>query len=388
MTARDNPQPMEIPPFHLERIQSLWEHQVDFNLSESGIHPLSLADVFEGPALTELTKSALGYSQTNGTPALRERIATLYPGATSEHILVTNGTSEANFVAIWSLMEPGDELVVMLPNYMQIYALGSVWRGDVKPLHLQAERGWSPDLDQLNRIVGPRTRAIAICNPNNPTGAILSHDARRSMVDAAASVGAWIVADEVYQGAEHEGEPTPSFWTEGYDRVLVTNGLSKAYGLPGLRVGWIVAQPETTARLWSYRDYTTIAPGTLSDLIAQHVLEPATRARILKRTRSILEVNYRIVSDWLRGHGEVFEVVTPRAGAIAFVRYHLPLDSVEFVERVRRERSVLLIPGSHFGFEGYFRIGYGNESEYLSAALTRVSDWISGAIPSFDAKSG
>src|SRR5678816_2579754 len=118
MTASDNPQPMEIPPFHLERIQSLWEHQVDFNLSESGIHPLSLADVFEAPALTELTKSALGYSQTNGTPALRERIATLYPGATSEHILVTNGTSEANFVAIWSLMEPGDELVVMLPNYM------------------------------------------------------------------------------------------------------------------------------------------------------------------------------------------------------------------------------------------------------------------------------
>jgi aspartate/methionine/tyrosine aminotransferase len=126
----------------------------------------------------------------------------------------------------------------------------------------------------------------------------------------------------------------------------------------------------------------------LSDLIAQHVLEPAIRARILKRTRSILEVNYRIVSDWLRGHGEVFEVVTPRAGAIAFVRYHLPLDSVEFIERVRREQSVLLIPGAHFGFEGYFRIGYGNESEYLSAALGRVSNWIADVFTSFGAKSG
>jgi aspartate/methionine/tyrosine aminotransferase len=370
---------MQLEQFTLERMQSLWENLVDYNLSESGVHPLSLAELVDGDpdAITRLAHHGLGYSQTNGTVALRERIAALYPGATPDHILVTNGTSEANFVAIWGLLEPDDELVLMLPNYMQIWGIARGFRGAVRAFHLRAETGWSPDLDELRRQVTPRTRLIAVCNPNNPTGAILRADEMRQIVECAARAGAWLLADEVYQGAERDGIRTPSFWGS-YDRVIVTNGLSKAYGLPGLRIGWIAAPPELAARLWSYRDYTTIAPGALSDQIAQLALEPETRERIFARTRRILQTSYPVLSGWLRDHGALFTLTEPRAGAIAFPRYHLKLNSTALAEKLRQEQSVLIVPGDCFGMDGYVRLGYGSEAAHLQAGLARISQMLSG----------
>ncbi|MEP7270171.1 MAG: aminotransferase class I/II-fold pyridoxal phosphate-dependent enzyme [Acidobacteriota bacterium] len=370
---------MKIPIFQLERNQSLWENLVDYNLSESGVHPLSLKEVFNGQpeSLERLIEYELGYSQTNGTLALRERIAALYPEATPDNILVTNGTSEANFVSMWALFEPGDELIVMLPNYLQIYGLGSIWQGQVHPFNLRLENGWRPDLDDLQRHLGPQTRAIAICNPNNPTGAILNAEDRSAIIDAASRYGTWIIADEVYQGAEHAGEITTSFWNEDYDRIIVTNGLSKAYGLPGLRLGWIVAPEQVAESLWSYRDYTTIAPATLSDRVAQRVLEPETRERIFQRTRSILETNFEIVSEWSRPHS-FLRLERPRAGAIALFQYDLPRSSEDLVEELRRECSVLLCPGAHFGLDKFFRLGYGGKEKHLRKGLEWVSQGLLG----------
>jgi aspartate/methionine/tyrosine aminotransferase len=368
---------MNIPTFELERIQSLWENIVEYNLSESGVHPLTLNELFDDDpdVMARLAEVELGYSQTNGTLPLRERIAALYADAEPDQILVACGTAEANFVTIWGLIDAGEELVVMLPNYMQIHGLGLGFRGEVKPFHLRPENNWAPDLDELRRAVTSRTRAIAICNPNNPSGTILSDGDRREIVRIAAEVGAWLISDEVYQGAEHDGRTTLSLWegSAGYDRVIVTCGLSKAYGLPGLRLGWIVAPSSLIAHLWSYRDYTTIAPATLSDRIAQRALEPERRAQILARTRSIIRSNYALVDLWLRGHEDLLEVVVPRAGAIALIRYHLPIASIELVERMRREQGVLVVPGAHFGLEGYLRLGYGGRTDHLQEGLERVS---------------
>ncbi len=261
----------------------------------------------------------------------------------------------------------------MLPNYLQIYGLGSIWAGTVHPLSLRYETGWRPDLDELARHMGPQTRAIAICNPNNPTGTILNAEDRRAIVDAAARHGTWIIADEVYQGAEHSREMTPSFWTEDYDRVIVTNGLSKAYGLPGLRLGWIVAPAHIANLLWSYRDYTTIAPGTLSDRIAQRALEPETRARILDRTRTILKTNFELVAQWIAHHRDFLTLTPPQAGALALVEYDLPRDSEELADELRREYSVLVVPGAHFGLEKFFRLGFGGRTKHLSTGLEWVS---------------
>lgn len=368
---------MRIEPFALERTQSLWEHTVDYNLSESGVHPLSYAELVDGDleALARLANIRLGYSQTNGTVALRERIAAMYAGATPDNILVTNGTSEANFITIWGLVEPDDEVALMVPNYLQLWGLARGFHGRVRVFHLREEQAWAIDLEELKRSVTPKTRLIAVCNPNNPTGAILSEQEMQTIVKIADSVGAWLLADEVYQGAERERELTPSFWGR-YDRVIVTNGLSKAYGLPGLRIGWLVAPAEVAGRLWSYRDYTTIAPSTLSDQLAQLALEPEKRASLLARTQNLLRANYVLFSDWLRHHSATLSLIEPQAGAIAFLRYHLKLNSTALVERLRQEKSVLLVPGDCFGLDRFLRIGYGAPADYLLAGLERVHEML------------
>jgi aspartate/methionine/tyrosine aminotransferase len=159
-----------------------------------------------------------------------------------------------------------------------------------------------------------------------------------------------------------------------HDRVIVTSGLSKAYALPGLRVGWVVAPPPLVAALWSYHDYTTISPGALSDILARRALEPDRRATILARTRRILNTNFPLMADWLRSHGERFSYVPPDAGAIVYVRYSHAINSTALVNRLRQEKSVLIVPGDHFGMDGYLRIGFGEEVGYLREGLSRLHD--------------
>jgi aspartate/methionine/tyrosine aminotransferase len=363
---------MKIETFEMERWQSQWENVVEYNLAESGVDPLTVGDLLGGDdGIRDLGRQQLLYNQGNGTPELRDTISALYPGATRDNVLVTHGTCEANYLAVWNLVEPGDEVVMMLPNYMQIRGLARGFGARVIPFHLREENGWAPDLDELNRAVSSRTRLIAVCNPNNPTGSVLSESAMDEIVAAARRAGCWLVADEVYQGAERSGRTTPSFWGR-YEKVIVNNGLSKAYGLPGLRIGWTVAPADLIFQLWSYKDYTTIAAGVLSDLLARRALEPAMRAGILERTRSILRRNYPLLEEWLGGHGDDFAVVPPAAGAIAYLRYRHAINSSELMERCIREQSLLIVPGDHFGMDGFIRLNYGVPAEHLRTGLARL----------------
>jgi aspartate/methionine/tyrosine aminotransferase len=358
----------------MERWQSTWENVVEYNLSESSVHPMRLDELATDPeALQRLGTILLGYPQSNGTPPLRTLISAMYPGTTIDNIQVTNGSAEANFVCIWSLIEPGDEVVLMLPNYMQIWGIARGFGGVVRPFHLREENGWMPDLDELRRLINSKTKLIAVCHPNNPTGSILSTTDIRDICEAADSVGAWILSDEVYLGSERSGVASPSFWGH-YDRLIVIHGLSKAYGLPGLRIGWIVAPKELVANTWKYHDYTTIGPSALSDTLAQIALEPERRLKILERTRSICRHNFPILANWVTEHGELFDMVAPRAGAIAYMKYRLPVNSTALVERIRREKSVLVVAGDHFGMDYYLRIGYGPEPDYLVEGLNRIDE--------------
>jgi aspartate/methionine/tyrosine aminotransferase len=321
----------------------------------------------------ELKEELLGYPQTNGTIELRERISDLYPGSDIDNIIVTNGTAEANFISILSLIEPGDEVVVMIPNYMQIWGLTRSLGADAKRLFLHAERDWGPDLDELEELVNEKTRLIAICNPNNPTGAVMKEDDMRRLCKIADRVGAWVLADEVYQGAELDGEVTPTFWG-WHDRLLVTCGLSKAYGLPGLRIGWVVGPSEKIAELWSYKDYTSISPGALSDRLARWALEPTRRAAILERTRTTLRSQLPILQTWSDEQGGLFEMTAPRAGAFAVLRYKLDINSTELITRLREDKSVLIVPGDQFELDRHVRIGYGGEPEIVKKGLSLFSE--------------
>ncbi|MET0619430.1 MAG: aminotransferase class I/II-fold pyridoxal phosphate-dependent enzyme [Thermoanaerobaculia bacterium] len=373
---------MRIDRFQMERTQCLYENEVCWNLSESGVLPLRVEELLEGEAgRGEFLETALKYPEANGSKLLRDRIALFYPGATTENVLVTTGTSEANYTTLWGLLEKGDRAAIMLPSYLQGWGLARAYAGRADAFRLVESgtggaRRWSLDTDSLKKAVTRRTRIIMVTNPNNPTGAVLTEAEMDAVVEAARRVGAWIVSDEVYRGAEVGADapsPSPTFWGR-YGKVIVTGGLSKAFGLPGLRIGWIVAPPAQAARLWSYQDYTTLTPTMLSDRLARLAMEPKRRDEILARTRSIVRRQLPEVEAWVRGHEGVLDLIPPRAGAIALVRYRLAIGSVALFERLRKEKSVLITPGGHFGIGKYLRIGYGYDIGKVREGLSRIDE--------------
>ena len=368
--------------FEMERMQSTWENLVDFDLSESGVRPLTLRELIEmGFDLDAFLDQPLGYSQSNGTIELRERLAALYPGATVDHLEVTNGTSEANYLIALSLLRPGDEVAMEVPNYMQVPGVARSLGATVRTFRLQQDRDWEPDWDEFERAVTPRTRLLYLSNPNNPTGSILSREAMATIVGRCEATGTWIVADEVYLGAEIDCGRTPSFWGTS-DRVIVTSGLSKAYGIPGIRVGWIVAPPEIVAGCWAQHDYLTIGPNKLSDRLARIAVEPHNRERCYARTRGILQHNLPIARDWIAQFGGRVTWRAPKAGAIALVRYEGSTPSLAIADRVRVNQSTLIVPGAHVGLEGYLRVWLGGREDYLREGLRRVAAELAPAIAS------
>jgi aspartate/methionine/tyrosine aminotransferase len=363
---------MALEPFDMERMQSTWENVVDFDMSESGVRPLTLRELVDmGFDLESFMDEPLGYSQSNGTIELREQIAGHYPGATGEHVEVTNGTSEANFLIALSQLRPGDDVAMEVPNYMQMPGVARSLGANVRTFRLRQDTGWEPDWDEFERAVTPTTRLLYLSNPNNPTGAVLSDEAMQRIAERCDRTGTWLLADEVYLGAEIDRPRTRSFWGLG-ERVVVTSGLSKAYGIPGVRIGWLVGPPSLAAGSWTQHDYVTIGPNKMSDRIARAAVQPRNRERCYARTRDILRRNLPIAREWV----ETFEGrVTwrePQAGAIGLLKYSGDLPSVEIAERVRREQSTLIVPGSHVGLEGYLRIWLGGREDFLREGLRRI----------------
>jgi|WetSurMetagenome_2_1015567.scaffolds.fasta_scaffold38769_3 aspartate/methionine/tyrosine aminotransferase len=371
---------MRIPNFEMERMQSTWENQVEFDMSESGVRPITLRGLVElGLDLDAALDVPLGYSQSNGTIPLRERLAAIYPGSTIEHIEVTNGTSEANYLLALALLQPGDEMAMQVPNYMQLWGVPQSLQAPVRTFQLRPECAWEPDWDEFERAVTPRTRLLYVSNPNNPSGSVLSDAAMRRIVDRCEQTGTWLLSDEVYLGAELEGARTTSFWGMS-DRVIVTSGLSKAYGIPGVRIGWIVGPPAVVESTWSQHDYITIGPNKLSDMVARVAVTPENRERLYARTRAILVANLPIIEQWAASFGARLEFNRPRAGAMTLVRYRADLPSLAVCERIRVEQSTLVVPGVHVGLEGYLRLWYGGRPEYVTEGLRRIGTVLSSLL--------
>ncbi len=363
-------------PFVMERMMSLFEQDVQYNLSESGVHPMLLRELLENDAglLANLLETDINYPYVNGNPELRQNIAAMYDDAEAKNVLVTVGAIEANYISTRTILAPGDEIVVMLPNYMQIWGIAHNHNYSLKTFNLHEERGWAPDLDELEAAVSPNTKLIAICNPNNPTGAILTEEDMDAIVTIADKVGAWILADEVYSGAERlTDEQTPSFYGR-YPRVVAVGSMSKAYGLPGLRIGWAVAPEEMIDDIWARHEYTTISATMLSNKLAALALSSEVRPRILQRTRTYIREGFPMLQQWMDSHQNIFSLTPPGAAAIAFVRYHLDINSTKLTDRLRCEKSTLIVPGDHFGMDHFVRISFGLPHDYLLPALDRIHD--------------
>jgi aspartate/methionine/tyrosine aminotransferase len=368
---------MDIPRFEMERYQSLYWHLVDYDLSESGVSPLTIEELL-GSDTGAFHRTALGYPLSEGSHESRAAIADWYPEATADNVTMMNGGSEANLLTLWSLLEPGDRLAFMVPNYCQGLGLGPMFADAVDTFRLMIDDGrWALDLESLDRAVGQDTKVIMVCNPNNPTGGALTEGEMEAVIEVAARANAWIVADEIYRGAEVDTDvTTPTFWGR-HDKVVITSGLSKAFGMPGLRVGWAVAPSDVIQRIWEHHDYTTLTPGMVSDRLTAVAMEPVRREEILARTRGIIRTNLPELEGWLATQ-PVLRHIRPVAGAITFAEVDLPVPTRDIVERIRVERSVLLVPGEMFGIDNGIRFGFGFDVQHTLKGLALAGETLAG----------
>ncbi|MDQ2951420.1 MAG: aminotransferase class I/II-fold pyridoxal phosphate-dependent enzyme [Chloroflexota bacterium] len=363
---------MKFPAFDMERMQSTWEHRIKYDLSESGVEAMTLEEAARDPR--ELMRARIGYAEGVGREGTRNLVANFHSGASIDNVVITTGTSEANYLAITTLVTPGDEVVIVMPNYMQLHGLATALGARVREVWLREERGWTLDLDALAAAVNAKTKLICVCTPNNPTGQALMRNEIARVAEIAARHGAWIIADEVYRGAELDGVESASFAGRG-ERVMVTGGLSKVYGLPGLRIGWLVAPAERVGLALELKDYTTIAPATLSDLLAEIALE--RRDELLKRARFLVSERWPALEEWAASHARQLHWTPPQAGAICFFSYQFPIESMAFVDRLIRDYSTMVVPGVHFRAERHLRVGFGMEPRLLHAGLAAIDRLLS-----------
>jgi aspartate/methionine/tyrosine aminotransferase len=367
------PRHTQFQPFLLEEWQSRYEQTVRYNLADSGVQPLTMRELLNEEQIERLLDLPIHYPEVNGTHALRTQIATHYEAATAAHVLVTVGAAEANQILCQTLLQPGDEVVVMEPGYRQVWGIAQNAGCHVQSFPLDPERDWRPDLGQLNRLVTERTRLIALVNPNNPTGAILTPAEMQQISAIAQRSGAWLLADEVYRGSERTREAeTPSFWGMT-ERVAIVGSMSKAYGLSGLRLGWVATSPDLIEQLWRRHEYATIATSAPAMFLAEVALEPATRARLIERQRALIRTGWEQIQHWANRFPDLISVVPSQATALSFVRYHLPHPSIEIAERLRTDADVLVAPGACFGVEQHLRITHGLQAEYVAEALDRIA---------------
>jgi aspartate/methionine/tyrosine aminotransferase len=357
--------------FDLEYFQSLYERTVEINLADSSVQCANVSDLLAGEDAKPLLELPLYYPEVNGTRVLRERIAALYSGASAENVLVTVGAAQANWMVCSTLLEPGDEVVVVSPGYRQVWGLAKNLGCQVKEAQLCQGNNWRLDLDVLESMVTAKTKLVSIVNPNNPTGSILSQADMLRIVSICQKVGAWLHADEVYRGTEMNGAETPSFWGM-YDRAICVNSMSKAYGLAGLRIGWVVASPEMIEELWRRHEYAVIAASGPSMTLAEIALQPAKRQMLLERQRKLSREGHAILENWVRQQDGKFSVSPAVATSIAFVQYQFDMPSVELANLIREKVSVLVAPGAYLGTENHLRITVGYEAKKVRTALERI----------------
>lgn len=360
--------------FELENWQSAYEQTVRFNLADSTLEPVRLRELLDDPGeLDELLETALYYPEVNGERALREVIAGLYPGIGADDVLVTVGASEANAAVVDALCGPGDEVIVMQPGYQQVWGLATNNGCRVREFPLDPDAGWRPDLDLLEGSTSPTTELIYVCNPNNPSGYVLTEEEIVRIVAIAERHDSWILADEVYHGSERAAGKPASTFVGRYDKVIGVNSMSKTYGLSGLRIGWAIARPEMIEQLWRRHEYAAIATGRLDNALARLALAEPRRSALLKRNREAMNRGWDVMRAWADANSDIVSVQEPDATGLAFVRYHLDSSSVDVGHAIREGASVLVCPGVFFGIEGHLRINFGFGVEYVRDALAATA---------------
>lgn len=369
---------MKITPFAVEQWMNSYETKCRYNLAETCVASLTIAELLDlaghkASILDELLPLKMTYGAIEGSERLRTAIAALYASQTRENVLVTHGAIGANSLVYHALVGAGDRVVTIVPTYQQHYSIPESLGADVQRLNLLADSGYLPDLQELRRLVVPGTKLIAFSNPNNPTGSLMDRACLDQIVRIAASVGAYILSDEVYRGTAQVGDTLTPSVADLYARGISTGSMSKAFSLAGLRVGWMCGPAEVLRAAEIHRDYNTISVGILDELFSSIALE--NRDKILARSRGIVRTNLAALDRWMQSESAL-SYVRPQAGTVALLKYSFDVSSEDFCVRLLGETGVLFTPGSAFELEGCVRIGYANSPAILEQGLHQTSGFL------------
>jgi aspartate/methionine/tyrosine aminotransferase len=369
---------VEIKPFGVEMWMNEFETKCELNLAETCVDSITLGALLDmagkrASVLDALLPMRLGYGDIEGSPRLRDAIASLYAKQARENVLVCHGTIGANALVHQALVSRGDHVIAVVPTYQQHYSIPESIGAEVELLRLRPDQNYLPDLAALKAMLRPTTKLIAINNPNNPTGALIDEAMLSEIAAVARKVGAWILCDEVYRGTDQTGDGYTASMADLYEKGISTAGMSKAYSLAGLRLGWIVAPKPVLEAAMIHRDYNTISVGCIDDYLAALALE--NRDKILTRAHRITRDNLAILARWMDQERRM-GWVKPKSGTTALLKYDLPMSSRDFCIMLLEEEGVMLCPGSAMDMEGTVRMGYACGTEVLQQGLERMSRFL------------
>lgn len=368
---------MKIREFGVEIWMNAHENDARFNLAETCVESITIAELLalagkNDTALADLLPMRMGYGAIEGSDRLKAAICGLYQQQTAQNVIVTHGTIGANHLVHTALVGPGDVVVAVVPTYQQHYSIPESCGAEVRLVWLRPENGFLPDLAEL-ATAAEGARLIALTNPNNPTGALIDREGLLAIAEIARAQGAWLLCDEVYRGTDQQGDGFTPAICDLYERGISTCGMSKAFSLAGLRLGWIAAPPEVIHAVSIHRDYTTISVGRLDDHFAALALEHADR--VLDRSRRITRTNLQILDDWIATQPRI-RYVKPRSGTTALLQFDLPMSSADLCRKLQHETGVMLLPGSALDMEGWVRIGYACHTDTLRQGLALLGGWL------------
>jgi aspartate/methionine/tyrosine aminotransferase len=369
---------MDIADFRIERYFARWEFAVPYVLGASDVQGYRLRDILaladdEGRQLWE--ELSLGYTESEGHPALRSEIAGLYEHVGPDEILVS-GPNEAIFLFAHAALGPGDHAIVVWPAYQSLYEVARSTNAEVTLLPLAPETGWRIDLDALRAAIRPATRAIVINFPHNPTGAMIDAPTFRAIVAIAREAGVWLFSDEMYRFLEFNPSERLPAGADVYERGVSLGGMSKSFALGGLRIGWLATRDQgLLARIGRIKDYTSICSSAPSEILA--IIALRARERVLSRSREIVFRNLDRLDRFFGEWSEAFTWVRPRGGSVGFPALRKDWPVEEFAGKLVEQEGVLIVPGAIFEFPGnHFRVGLGRLN--VPDALERVERFIRG----------
>ena len=366
---------MRIPPFQLERYFARYEFDVEYVLCASDCESLAVQDLLalEPDAHDRLMRHWLGYTESSGSPALRQEISRIYAAIAPEQVLVHAGAEEAIYIFMHALLEPGDHLIVHWPCYQSLFEVARSIGCRVTRWEAREENGWALDLDELRAHLRPNTRAIVVNTPHNPTGYLMSRADALELHRVAEGHGALLFSDEVYRESEYQAEDRLPAGCDVGAHAVSLGVCSKTYGLAGLRIGWIATHnAEVYRRMAALKDYTTICNSAPSEFLAELALRH--REQLAARNIGLIVDNLALLDAFFARHAGRFAWRRPSAGPIAFPRL-IGEDVDPFCEALVRQVGVLLLPGTVYGHPGnYFRIGFGRRN--MPEALMRLEAFL------------